>query len=114
MVTGSPRASSGHRSPGSPTFLWDAHPLLSLPRKVTLLVVGLDNAGKTSVIMDLERGEEQHGPGAGVGWRQQPYSLLQPSGLEGPSPLKYSCWAGGSVRGLCRALGSPGSGDVAG
>ncbi|KAM6061312.1 ADP-ribosylation factor-like protein 13A [Chlamydotis macqueenii] len=31
-------------------------------RKVTLLVVGLDNAGKTSIIMDIERGEEQHSP----------------------------------------------------
>ncbi|XP_064526490.1 ADP-ribosylation factor-like protein 13A [Pseudopipra pipra] len=29
-------------------------------RKVTLLVVGLDNAGKTSVITDIEKGEELH------------------------------------------------------
>uniref|UniRef100_A0A8B9SZ65 ADP-ribosylation factor-like protein 13A n=1 Tax=Anas platyrhynchos TaxID=8839 RepID=A0A8B9SZ65_ANAPL len=35
-----------------------AHPLLLPPRKVTLLVVGLDNAGKSSVIMDIARGEE--------------------------------------------------------
>lgn len=45
-------------------FFWDAHLLLLLPRKVTLLVMGLDNAGKTSVIMDIERGEEQHNPRA--------------------------------------------------
>uniref|UniRef100_A0A8D0EWN0 ADP ribosylation factor like GTPase 13A n=1 Tax=Strix occidentalis caurina TaxID=311401 RepID=A0A8D0EWN0_STROC len=64
-LPGSPGASSGHRSPGSTAFPWDAHPLLSLPRKVTLLVLGLDNAGKTSVIMDIERGEEQHSPGPG-------------------------------------------------
>nr|XP_054497713.1 ADP-ribosylation factor-like protein 13A [Agelaius phoeniceus] len=31
-------------------------------RKVTLLVMGLDNAGKTSVIADIERGEERHSP----------------------------------------------------
>uniref|UniRef100_A0A672VAL5 ADP ribosylation factor like GTPase 13A n=1 Tax=Strigops habroptila TaxID=2489341 RepID=A0A672VAL5_STRHB len=36
-------------------FPWDAHIPLSLPRKVTLLVLGLDNAGKTSIIMDLDR-----------------------------------------------------------
>lgn len=78
-LPGSLRASSGHCSPGSTAVLWDAHPLLSLPRKVTLLVVGLDNAGKTSIIMDIERGEEQHGPGAGFGWRQQLYNPLQPS-----------------------------------
>lgn len=53
-------ASGGHCSPGSTAFFWDAHPLLLLPRKVTILVLGLDNAGKTSVIMDMERGEEQH------------------------------------------------------
>lgn len=33
-----------------------------LPRKVTLLVMGLDKAGKTSVITDIEKGEEQHNP----------------------------------------------------
>lgn len=32
--------------------------MLLPPRKVTLLVVGLDNAGKSSVIMDIGRGEE--------------------------------------------------------
>uniref|UniRef100_A0A8B9QX69 Uncharacterized protein n=1 Tax=Apteryx owenii TaxID=8824 RepID=A0A8B9QX69_APTOW len=35
-------------------------------RKVTLLVVGLDNAGKTTLVMDLQRGEEQ-GPAAAGG-----------------------------------------------
>uniref|UniRef100_A0A8C6Z1H5 Uncharacterized protein n=1 Tax=Nothoprocta perdicaria TaxID=30464 RepID=A0A8C6Z1H5_NOTPE len=28
-------------------------------RKVTLLVVGLDNAGKTTLVTELQRGEEQ-------------------------------------------------------
>ncbi|KAM9537903.1 ADP-ribosylation factor-like protein 13A isoform 1-T1 [Guaruba guarouba] len=40
---------------GCTAFLWDAHIPLSLHRKVTLLVLGLDNAGKTSIIMDLDR-----------------------------------------------------------
>ncbi|KAK2545395.1 Arl13a [Columba livia] len=54
-LPGCPGTSSGLCSPRSTAFLWDAHLLLLLPRKVTLLVVGLDNAGKTSVIMDIER-----------------------------------------------------------
>uniref|UniRef100_A0A8U7NG54 Uncharacterized protein n=1 Tax=Corvus moneduloides TaxID=1196302 RepID=A0A8U7NG54_CORMO len=48
-------ARSSHCCPGSTAFFWDAHLLLLPPRKVTLLVMGLDNAGKTSVIMDIER-----------------------------------------------------------
>uniref|UniRef100_A0A8C9MJC1 Uncharacterized protein n=1 Tax=Serinus canaria TaxID=9135 RepID=A0A8C9MJC1_SERCA len=53
-------------------------------RKVTLLVMGLDNAGKTSVITDIERGEEGHGPetpqtGAAASW----VSLLHTSGSVG-------------------------------
>lgn len=78
-LPGHPGASSGLCSSRSTAFLWDAHLLLLLPRKVTLLVVGLDNAGKTSVIMDIERGEEQHSSGAGLGWRQELYGPLQPS-----------------------------------
>lgn len=78
-LPGSPGAGSGHRSPESTGFLWDAYPLLSLPRKVTLLVVGLDNAGKTSIIMDIERGEEQLSPDASLGRRQQLHGHLQPS-----------------------------------
>ncbi|NXM53662.1 AR13B protein, partial [Illadopsis cleaveri] len=43
------------QEPISTAFFWDAHLLLLLPKKVTLLVMELDNAGKTSVIVDIER-----------------------------------------------------------
>ncbi|XP_039428293.1 ADP-ribosylation factor-like protein 13A isoform X1 [Corvus cornix cornix] len=63
-------------------------------RKVTLLVMGLDNAGKTSVIMDIERVPKL---------RRTKTPELQPL-----------FW--GSVQGTSRVPGSPGrgSGDVAG
>ncbi|OWK56196.1 ADP-ribosylation factor-like protein 13A [Lonchura striata] len=41
------------QEPVSTAFSWGAHLLLLPPRKVTLLVMGLDNAGKTSVIADM-------------------------------------------------------------
>lgn len=48
--------------PREHSLSWGAQPPLLLPRKVTLLVMGLDNAGKTSIIADIERGEERHSP----------------------------------------------------
>lgn len=79
LLPGSHGASSGHCSPGSAAFLQEAHPLLSLPRKITILVMGLDNAGKTSVIMDIEKGEEQHSLRGSLFRRQQLADAFQPS-----------------------------------
>lgn len=53
-----PGDGGSHRAVWGTACLRAAHPLLLPPRKVTLLVVGLDNAGKSSVIMDIARGEE--------------------------------------------------------
>uniref|UniRef100_A0A8C0VQX4 AR13B protein n=1 Tax=Cyanistes caeruleus TaxID=156563 RepID=A0A8C0VQX4_CYACU len=89
-----PGASSGHCSPGSTAFFWDAHLLLLLPRKVTLLVMGLDNAGKTSVIVDIERalaGEAL--PDAQPGQRRLRVERLEVTLLELPGAQRSrSAW----------------------
>ncbi|NXD37572.1 AR13A protein, partial [Copsychus sechellarum] len=79
-------------------------------RKVTILVMGLDNAGKTSVIMDMERalpGEAL--PGAQPGRSLLRVDRLEVTLLELPgAPRSRSAWRGhyGEAHGLLFVLDS--------